>query len=964
MVALPSGTVTFLFTDVEGSTAHWERHPDAMRTALETHDAVLQAAMGECGGAIFATGGDGFAVAFGRADAAVTAAIGAQRQLATQRWPGRVALKVRMGLHTGEAHERDGDYFGPAVNRAARVMDAANGSQILLSATTREVVRDALTDASILVDLGAHELRDVVDPVRLYRLEDRSFDRDRRPPRTGSVRAGNLAAATGTLLGRADDIDSVIDDLTGARVVTLTGVGGIGKTQLALEVGRHQQPQRRDGVWFAALDTIDRPELLVRALLGLLGIEPRAERDLDSLIEGLRFRDTLLVLDNCEHLLDAAAEITSAIVAACPNVQVLATSREPLDLVGERTRRVRSLTTEDDGPAVSLFLQRADEAGAPIDAARDAEAITRICRRLDGIPLAIELAAARARSLRPAEIADRLDDMFHMLTGGKRASAERHRTLRATLEWSHDLLRERERAVLARLSIFAATFPLVAAEVIAAGDPVRPDEVLDIVDRLVTRSLLVPVDDGDETRFRLLEPIRQLAAEKLAARNETDGARTAHTDWYLELIVELGERWRGGDDQTSWPVAARELPNLKAAFDDLIERRRIDDAECFAVAGFGVINCQFDNTPLYDWAPRSVSLDTDHIGPDTASACAMAAWGRCQRGDLDQAETWLRRGAAAVEAGSRDDGLVTAAAMFHVWSGGDAAISDGFLQRSLDEALRSHDLHRQVWVLSFSGRPDEAMVAAQRLGNKTLLALAHSGIRSHDEAADWDAAESFWDAAQRSHSFILLNHAAHRLGIAHIRAGSPADGLLLLRSPARDWLLRADRRVWDVLHSIATGLADAGDPVSAARLAGAIQGRDLATPAERRRLRSLMEEALGQNDLTRHETAGHALDAGGAVAEALERIDALTHPTADGPSAGGDAADLTARQHDVAQLVARGLTNKQIAQRLGISRFTAETHVRNILERLGATSRSEIATWVAHRTPQSPQATSGTPSRT
>ena len=962
MGELPSGTVTFLFTDVEGSTASWEQHPDSMRSALANHDAILRSAIGSHGGVVFATGGDGFAAVFSRADAALHAAIEAQASLAGAGWPEDLALKVRVGLHTGECQERDGNYFGPAVNRAARVMDAANGKQILVSSATWEVVGGELGGSTTLLDLGVHELRDVMEPVRLYRVDDRAFTSDPRPPRTGGARAGNLPAGSGVLLGRDADLEAVVDDLAAARVVTLTGVGGIGKTRLALEVGRGSQTEWRDGVWFAALDTIDTPNAMLRALLGLLGIEPRSRPDLESLIEGLRFRESLLILDNCEHLLDAVAEATDAIVSSCPGVGVLATSREPLGVQGERVRRVGSLATDESGASIALFRLRAEEVGASLDVDRDLDAIVRICRRLDGIPLAIELAAVRARSLRPAEIAERLDDMFRLLTGGPRVGAERHRTLRATLEWSYDLLREPERALLDRLSIFAGSFALDAVEAVAAGEPVLPDGIVDIVDRLVSRSLLVPVGDADETRFRLLEPVRHLAAEKLAGRGETDSARHAHTQWYLDLIVRLGERWRAGDDQGTWPIAARELPNLRVAFDHLIEAGRVDDAERFAVLGYGPIGWHFDSVPMYDWAPRAGSLDPDHVGPWTASVRAVAAWGATLQDDLVGAAAWLRRGVSAIEAGSPDEGLVAAAAMHHVLSGGELAVSDAFLDRSVEAALQSGDLHQQVWVLDYAGRSAEALDAAVRLGNKVLIATARLtaivGRRASDEAR-----ELFWEAAQQSHSYLMLNHAAMELGTAQVRGGAPLDGLLLLRSPARDWLLRADSRVWSVLHSMAIGFVALGDVETAARLAGAIGGRQLPFVNDRLRTRldSQLDERVDEAARARNETAGRALDAGTAVAEALDRIEALAAlSSADAAASDVDPSDLTARQLEVAKLVAQGFTNKQIAQRLGISRFTAETHVRNILERLGAASRSEIATWVA----RAAAAGSGTRSRT
>jgi predicted ATPase/class 3 adenylate cyclase/DNA-binding CsgD family transcriptional regulator len=962
----PSGTVTFLFTDVEGSTASWERHPGSMSSALVTHDAILRSAIGSHGGVVFATGGDGFGAVFSRADAALRAAIEAQALLAAARWPEGLALMVRMGLHTGESHERDGNYFGPAVNRAARVMDAVNGRQILVSSSTREVVGGELGGSTTLLDLGVHELRDVVEPVRLYRVVDGAFASDPRPPRTGGVRAGNLPTGSGVLLGRDAHLEAVAGDLAAARVVTLTGVGGIGKTRLAVEVGRGSQTAWRDGVWFAALDTIDTPDAMLRALLGLLGIEPRSRPDLESLIDGLRFRESLLILDNCEHLLDAVAEATNAIVSSCPGVRVLATSREPLDVEGERVRRVGSLATDRDGASVALFHLRAEEAGASLDVDRDMDAVVRICRRLDGIPLAIELAAARARSLRPAEIAERLDDMFRLLTGGRRVRTERHRTLRATLEWSYDLLGAPERAVLDRLSIFAGSFALDAVGAVAAGEPVLPDDIVDIIDRLVSRSLLVPVGDVDETRFRLLEPVRHLAAEKLAGRGETDSARHAHTQWYLELMVRLGERWRAGDDQGTWPIAARELPNLRVAFDHLIESGRVDDAERFAVLGYCPIGWHLDSVPMYDWAPRAGSLDPDHVGRWTASVYAVAAWGAALQDDLVGAAAWLRRGVSAIEAGSADEGLVAAAAMHHVLSGGELAVSDAFLDRSVDAALQSGDLHREGWVLAYAGRSEEALDAAERLGNKVLIAAARLtaivGRRASDELR-----ESFWEAAHQSHSYLMVNHAAMELGTAQVPAGAPLDGLLLLRSPARDWLLRADSRVWSVLHSMAIGFVALGEVETAARLAGAIGDHHLPFVTDRQRalLRSQLHESLDGAARARHETAGRALDAGAAVAEALERVDALAALASDDAAVSDvDPSDLTARQVEVAKLVAQGFTNKQIAQRLGISRFTAETHVRNILERLGAASRSEIAYWATRDALADAPTGSGTRSHT
>ena len=957
MAERPSGTVTFLFTDIEGSTAMWEQHPDAMRASLAQHDHVLRSTIDAHGGVVFSTGGDGFAAVFDRAEPAVQAAIDAQGALAGASWPQDRPLAVRMGLHTGEAQERGGDYFGAAVNRAARVMDAANGAQILVSAATFEVLGGA--GAWRGVDLGLHELRDVLDPVRLYRIEAPGFVGDPRPPRTGSVRAGNLPTVPAPLLGRTEDIDAVIDDLAAARIVTLTGVGGVGKTSLALEVGRRLQADRPDGVWLVPLDTIDRPEAVLPMLCGILGVEPRTDDGLDSLVGGLRHRHALLILDNCEHVLDVAAEIATTVVSSCPAVALLTTSREPLDVPGERVRRVPSLSTEVDGAAAELFRVRAAQAGATIDPIRDADAVMQICRRLDGIPLAIELAAARARSLRPPEIATRLDDMFRLLSGGRRASAERHRTLRATLGWSHDLLRDEEQIVLARLSVFAGSFGIDAAGAVAgAGHDVDVD-VVDVLDRLVARSLVVPLDGAEGSRFRLLEPVRQLAADKLVGRGEPQTIRERHTEWYRSLMEQIGSLWRSGSDQTAWPMAERELPDLRAALDHLVETGRIDDAEQFVVDAYGPIACHFDVAPMYEWAPRARAAAPDHVGPSTASVCAIAAWGAIPQGQLDEAAAWLRRGVEAIEAGVPDDGLVAAAAIHHVLAGGEVAVTDDFLRRSVTGALESDDLHRQIWVLTYAGRLDEAAQRARQLGNRMLIALTRSWVAASGSGEE--SLELFWEAAQESHSYLMRNHATLELGLGQIRSGAPLDGLLLLRAPARDWLLRGDERTWSVLHAVALGFAGVGQLETAAWLAGAIGDRPLPF-VDRRRRAELSAALVGLDAETRREleAGGAGTDAGAVVGTVLERIEDLTVALADDPEGAADLSDLTPRQQEVARLVAGGFSNKQIAQRLDISRYTAETHVRNILERLGAASRSEIATWYV--TQQA--ASSGTASRT
>lgn len=913
-----------------------------MKAALATHDEIVQVRIEAHGGVVFSKSGDGVASVFARADDAVGAALDLQRRLSSAEWPAATKLEVRMGLHTGESEERDDDYLGPAVNRAARVADAANGSQILVSGTTADIVAHELPTNASLVDLGDHHLRDIPGSVRLFRLELPELTRDRRPPRTGTALAGNLPIVADPLLGRAAEVEQTIEDLRSAQIVTLTGVGGIGKTRLAIEVGHRLRSGQRDGVWLARLDQVKRPGALLQALLGMLGIEARAAHsELEALTDSLRFRRALLVLDNCEHLLDPAAEVASRIASSCPNIEVLATSREVLDVAGERVRRVHPLGLDDDGAAVELFFLRAEASGARLDRSKDAPLVREICRRLDGIPLAIELAAARARSLRPAQILERLDDMFRLLTAGRRQGIERHRTLRATLDWSYGMLSDRERAVLNRLAVFAGSFSLDAAESITGGDLLERDEFIDVIDQLVARSVVVPAEEIGESRFQLLEPVRQFAAEQLLERGESDRVREAHGRFYSDLMVDLNERWRSGDDQGTWPVAARELANLRVAFDWLIETERIDDAQRFAAGGLGPIVLHFDDSPQYDWAPRAVSLDVGHVGPWTASACAVAAWGAMSRGDSEGAMSCIRLGEAAASKGSIDEGLLVAADRHHVLFGGEQALSDDFLEYSTDAAVATGDLHRQVWVLTYRGRGDEALAAAEQLGNQVLVLLARTAVWPDDEQARWELLEESWEIAQRSHSFIMRNMAAHRLGAFHVRHGTPLDGLLLLRTPARDWLLHGDTRVWDVLYSIAAGFVALGDLETADRLHDAIPDRRTALS---RRDRDLLEGSL--DGFKRSGPTPSTLDAGAAVALALDRIEAIASEAEQGAAhPDAETAELTARQHEVTKLVARGFSNKAIAARLGVSRYTVETHVRNILDRLDATSRTEIVAW-------------------
>jgi predicted ATPase/class 3 adenylate cyclase len=567
VTVLPSGTVTFLFTDIAGSTRLWEQYPDAMQPALALHDEVVDAAIVAHHGHVVKTTGDGFHAVFATAHDALAAALGAQVALADASWGATGPLVVRMGLHTGETQERDGDYFGSAVNRAARVMAVAHGGQILATRATVEVAGPAFTTRS----LGEHRLRDLGAAQELFQVGDGTFP----PLQSVDAVPTNLPTVRTELIGRHDDIDTLAALVHRERLVTLTGVGGVGKTRLALGVAAAVAADFADGCWMVELAPVADGDEVITIVAGTLQAPMTT---LDALATYLADRRMVIVLDNCEHVLDAADELVDEILAVAPDVHFVVTSREPLGLDGEHVRRVQSLTLPDAkagvdtaraSASVRLFAERAAAAadGFVIDDANVAP-VVEICRHLDGIPLAIELAAARVRAMTPTEIANRLDERFRLLAGGSRRTQERHRTLQATVAWSYDLLTEPEKVVFRRLSVFPASFDLAAAEAVA-GDDANTLDVIECLLRLVDRSLVV--HEPDANRYRLLETLRQFGADRLTEAGETAEVRARHAEWFLAFAKRIAP---GLDDARS-PAASlalvTDLDNLRSTADWCIE---------------------------------------------------------------------------------------------------------------------------------------------------------------------------------------------------------------------------------------------------------------------------------------------------------------------------------------------------------------------------------------------------------
>jgi predicted ATPase/class 3 adenylate cyclase len=519
---------TFLFTDIEGSTQLWERNPEAMQAALARHDSILRQAIESHSGHIFKTVGDSFCAAFPNAPDAVLAALDAQRAIQAENW-GETTIKVRMGLHSGTAEVRDNDYFGPTLNRVARVMAAGHGGQTLLSATTRELVQPNLPKDAELRDMGERGLKDLIRPEHIYQLTAAGLQSDFPPLKTLEAFRTNLPVQLTNYIRREKEFGIVKNLMAEHRLVTLIGTGGTGKTRLSLQIAADLLDIFPDGVWFVEFAPLADAALIAQTVLTTLGLREEPGRPvLETLTQYLGSKEVLLILDNCEHLIAAVAQFAEAVLHACPSLRLLANSREALGIFGEKTYYVRSLSIPDahmaqsvenimQYEAVRLFVDRAQTAlsGFSITPA-NVSAVAQICAHLDGIPLAIELAAARVKMLKVEQIAERLEDRFRFLSGGSRTALPRHQTLRAMIDWSYDLLPEAERILLRRLSVFTGSWNLEAAETICQGPGINDYNVLDPLTQLVNKSLVV-VDadivpegyDNTETRYHLLETVRQ-----------------------------------------------------------------------------------------------------------------------------------------------------------------------------------------------------------------------------------------------------------------------------------------------------------------------------------------------------------------------------------------------------------------------------------------------------------------------
>jgi predicted ATPase/class 3 adenylate cyclase len=773
--AAPSGVVTFLFTDVEGSTRRWEDDANAMRAALAAHDEVLCKAIEAHGGWLFKHTGDGVCAAFGSPKAAVDAAVAAQRAL---------ELPVRMGIATGEAELRDGDYFGAVLNRAARVMAAGHGGQILLAESTA-----GLLTGVDLIDLGPRRLRDLPTPVGVFQVRAPGLQREFPALRALDVSPGNLRAATTSLIGRESEVTEIQAAVKAHRLVTLTGVGGVGKTRLAVEVASRLADEYPDGVWFFELAAVADPAAIPDAVAAVLGITQQPGKTVsESVAAALEGRVRLLVIDNCEHVLSAAADLIEAIVAQSETVKILVTSREGLGVADEQLWPVPSLDVGAgvDSAAVNLFVERAHSVAprfsmAPTD---EAEAVVEICARLDGIPLAIELAASRMASMTASEVRDRLDQRFRLLVGSRRG-LERHHTLRHAVAWSYDLLDDTEQALLHRCSVFAGGFDLQSACAVMGSDD--DFATLDLLDALVRKSLLIADRSSGRTRFSIFETIRQFAEEQLVACGEASEIRAAHSRYFAGREADILALWDSPRQRDAYDWFSVELANLRAAFRWAADHGDLDTAATIATFAASLGELVESYEPIA-WTEELLepARAVDHPRLATLYVLASACW---VVGRIEEAVGYAEAGQTVIGSGGE------------VPFGNEGMLSVVYLVIGQPERCVE-------WCRAQLARGRDTHTFTR---SSLVVALPHAGAGAEARAA----ADGLIDAAEATHNPYALAFALQAYGFAF----GDADPVRALDALRRGLVIGQDsgnRLVKSLLATVLSRLeAEHGDPLAA-----------------------------------------------------------------------------------------------------------------------------------------------------
>ncbi|HEX4093269.1 MAG TPA: LuxR C-terminal-related transcriptional regulator [Trebonia sp.] len=985
-----AGLVTLLLTDIEGGVRLWETDRDAMAAASARADRLVREQVEGSGGRIFKAVGDAHRAVFADPVAAVESAVAIQRAVGAEPWPSGLPVRVSVALHSGACVERDGDYVGPVVNRAARLLDVGHGGQVLVTAATYALLADRLPAGVGLRDLGEQRLRDLGRAERVFQVTASGLAEG-----FGALRSlddpalrHNLPSQATSFVGRTAELAELRALVSGgSRLVTIAGPGGIGKSRLALQAAADALDGAGDGAWLVEFAPVAEPELVARTAAAAIGVREAPGRPmLDTLIDAVGDRYLLMVLDNAEHVLDAVAELADAVIRSCPRACLLVTSREPLGVGGEHVFRVAGLAVPPADLAVpgqlaafesvQLFAEHAalQQRGFVVDDG-NAAAVAAICARLDGIPLALELAAARLGSLSAAEINVRLDQRFRLLTTGNRTARPRHQTLRALIDWSYDLLSAQERTVFERLSVFAGGWTLDAAEAVAAGQGIEDWQLLDLLAALVSKSLVQTEVIRGATRYRLLETLRVYAAERLLQRGAAAlrEARSAHLGHYLALVETATGRLRSPDEVRWLDSLEAEFDNLRAALafsiadpdgaepglrlaarlrtfvfsrghsGEVIEALRAllarPDARqptrhlAFALVTTCKLLTHFDRRPdIPAMAAEAITIARG-VGEDSLAADALSAlnWFRFLQGDLPAALARSDEAVALARAGTNPSMLVVTLGHRAVFKaeGGD-----------LEESLA--DYH-------------EVLSLARELGDDYTLAvtLVNLGI-DQVVAGEFTAALAYLQDGLEvadAHGYQHLSAAAElNLGFAHLMNGDAASARRLLVG-VLDRALASTETTW--VHGALLGLALAagadGDPALAAILHGAADhqyeqaGQAFDTKESRLRTRdhALLRSALGQAAFDAAHQRGRALSQADAIALALSTARPAEPNTPAAPNASPDTP-LSARERQIMALLAGGASNATIAQTLFVTPNTVRTHLDRIRDKTGARNRAEL----------------------
>ncbi len=915
-VELPAGTLTFLLTDIQGSTRLWESEPEAMEVALQRHDRLLAAVIEGRGGAVVASRGEGdsFFAVFHSAVSAVEAAGMCQLRLKGEVWPTGSALRVRMGLHTGEVRVRGGDHLDyTPINRCARVRAAGHGGQVLLTKATRDLVEGRLGGGFGLKELGGFRLRDLAEPELIFQLIHADLPVDFPPIHTVAERTGNLPLQVSSFIGRARELDQTAAALDEARVVTLTGSGGVGKTRLALQAAGLLSPRFGDGAWLCELAPVRDPAAVDDAVAAVFSVTARAGLSTsEALVEFLRAKQLLLVLDNCEHLLEGAAALADVLQRSCERLVILATSREGLGIEGERLMPVPPLavpSTDADlaaitqAEAVQLFAERAAAVKPEFAVtAENAAPVAAAVRRLDGIALAIELAAARLAAMTPAELASRLERSFAVLGAGRRGTLPHHQTLRATIDWSYQLLAEPEQRLLARLAVFAGGCTLDAAETVCSGESIDPDTVFELLASLVARSLVVTEEHGPETRYRLLETIRQYGEERLTETGETDRWQTRHADYYLGVLQQIRHRDRRGE--VFWAVRlSAEQDNLLAAWSWAIDTRNIDTAFRM-LAGFAPSEVS-DRYPLLLDGEAALELPGAAEHPGYPLALAVSARFASRRADVTGAEELCRRAAEANEGRDPHDWRVeevicdarsNIAATVGAFAdavrlderaaglaraGGDLADASLWLGLAAADYLLVGDAPRAVPLAR------EALTLARQIDDPALIATGLLAVGTTVAETDPDRARAYL-----RESLELSTALGYKSWIDHVRAAGiaflindPTATLELGRSAIGAVQRGGERILMGFLLQMIAGTLAATQPEAAAIIQGAAEAYVAESPTIAGLISLIVTEALGEERARELRARGADMDWDQAVAytlaqttQALNELQSGTQP--------------------------------------------------------------------------------------